>query len=64
MSICDFNSHAIKADTPEAAYIDTLLKDLAEDLQQHAITRPISTIFNTSALKSIASSGVMAATLK
>ena len=42
---CDFNSHAIKADTPEAAYIDALLKDLAEDLQQHAITRTISTIF-------------------
>ena len=42
---CDFNSHAIKADTPEAAYIDALLKDLAKDLQEHAITRPISTIF-------------------
>ena len=42
---CDFNSHAIKADTPEAAYIDALLKDLAKDLQEHAITRHISTIF-------------------
>ena len=42
---CDFNSHAVKADTPEAAYIDALLNDLAKDLQRYAITRPISSIF-------------------
>ena len=42
---CDFNSHAVKADTPEAAYIDTLLKDLAEDVLRYSITRPISSIF-------------------
>ncbi len=42
---CDFNSHAIKIDTPEAAYIDALLNDLAKDLQSYAITRPISSIF-------------------
>ncbi|MCX7106224.1 MAG: radical SAM family heme chaperone HemW [Methylococcales bacterium] len=42
---CDFNSHAIKADTPEAAYIDALLSDLAIDLQCYTITRPISSIF-------------------
>ena len=42
---CDFNSHAIKADTPEAAYIDALLKDLALDVQRYAVTRPISSIF-------------------
>ena len=42
---CDFNSHAIKADTPEAAYIDALLSDLAIDLQRYTITRPISSIF-------------------
>ncbi|MEY3759257.1 MAG: hypothetical protein RIR39_748, partial [Pseudomonadota bacterium] len=42
---CDFNSHAVKADTPEAAYIDALLNDLAKDLQCYAITRPISSIF-------------------
>lgn len=42
---CDFNSHAVKSDTPEAAYIDTLLNDLTEDLQRYAITRPISSIF-------------------
>ncbi len=42
---CDFNSHAIKTDTPEAAYIDALLTDLAEDIQRYAITRPINSIF-------------------
>ena len=42
---CDFNSHAIKADTPEAVYIDTLLIDLDQDLQRYNITRPISSIF-------------------
>jgi oxygen-independent coproporphyrinogen-3 oxidase len=42
---CDFNSHAIKADTPEVAYIDALLNDLAKDLQLYNITRPISSIF-------------------
>jgi len=42
---CDFNSHAIKANTPEVAYIDALLNDLAKDLQLHSITLPISSIF-------------------
>ena len=42
---CDFNSHAVKGDTPEAAYIDALLKDLAKDVQRYAITRPIGSIF-------------------
>ena len=42
---CDFNSHAVKADTPEAAYIDTLLDDLTEDIQRYAVTRPLHSIF-------------------
>ena len=42
---CDFNSHAIKADTPEAAYIDALLIDLAADIQRYQINRPIHSIF-------------------
>jgi len=29
---CDFNSHAVKNDIPESAYIDALIKDL----EQHA----------------------------
>lgn len=42
---CDFNSHAVKADTPEAAYITALLDDLSFDIQRYNITRPISSIF-------------------
>ena len=42
---CDFNSHAIKTDTPETAYIDALLSDLAIDIKRYTITRPISSIF-------------------
>jgi oxygen-independent coproporphyrinogen-3 oxidase len=42
---CDFNSHAVKADTPEAAYIDALLIDLATDVQRYQINRPIHSIF-------------------
>jgi putative oxygen-independent coproporphyrinogen III oxidase len=42
---CDFNSHAKKAELPESAYIDALLNDLSVDLEHHAITRPIHSIF-------------------
>jgi len=42
---CDFNSHAIKADTPEVAYIDALLNDLSKDLLLYNIIRPISSVF-------------------
>ncbi len=42
---CDFNSHAIKADTPETAYINALLRDLAKDIWLYDVTRPITSIF-------------------
>ena len=42
---CDFNSHTIKTDTPEAGYIDALLIDLATDCQRYAINRLIHSIF-------------------
>lgn len=42
---CDFNSHAAKAELPETAYIESLLNDLALDLERFQITRPIQTIF-------------------
>jgi oxygen-independent coproporphyrinogen-3 oxidase len=42
---CDFNSHAVKSDTPETEYITALLRDLANDIQRYSITRPISSIF-------------------
>jgi putative oxygen-independent coproporphyrinogen III oxidase len=42
---CDFNSHAIKAATPETAYINALLIDLTSNLKLYAINRPIQSIF-------------------
>jgi len=42
---CDFNSHAVKADMPETAYVAALLDDLALDRERYHITRPISSIF-------------------
>ena len=42
---CDFNSHAVKVDTPEARYIDTLLIDLSKDIACYDIDRPLRSIF-------------------
>lgn len=42
---CDFNSHAVKDDIPEAEYVSTLLTDLEQDIALHSIKRPISSIF-------------------
>lgn len=41
---CDFNSHAVRDDIPEAAYIDSLLEDLRSE-QALAQGREITTIF-------------------
>jgi len=41
---CDFNSHAIHNDIPEKKYLDSLLKDLDQDLK-YAQGRPINSIF-------------------
>jgi oxygen-independent coproporphyrinogen-3 oxidase len=42
---CDFNSHAVKSELPEQAYIRVLLDDLARDIEYFNIDRPISTVF-------------------
>jgi putative oxygen-independent coproporphyrinogen III oxidase len=42
---CDFNSHAVKAELPESAYINALLTDLSSDIEKYAVTRPIQSIF-------------------
>jgi len=41
---CDFNSHAIKGELPETAYIDTLLADL-DNVLIKAWQRPVHAIF-------------------
>ncbi len=42
---CDFNSHAVKNQLPETYYIDSLLADLARDIERYKITRPLQSIF-------------------
>ena len=41
---CDFNSHRLKPDTDEAAYVNALLTDLQHELP-HIWGRPVDTIF-------------------
>ena len=41
---CDFNSHRLKPDTDEAAYINALLTDLQHELP-HIWGRPVDTVF-------------------
>ena len=41
---CDFNSHAVRDELPEAAYVDALLADLEQELAQSQ-GRPIQSIF-------------------
>ena len=42
---CDFNSHAVTAETPEKQYIETLLNDLSQDLQLLNKPNTVSSIF-------------------
>ncbi len=45
---CDFNSHELKHEIPEDAYIDALLEDLDSDIARYQLegdTRPLHSIF-------------------
>ena len=42
---CDFNSHALKSDIDEQAYVNHLLNDLDTDIDNYAIKRPLYSIF-------------------
>jgi putative oxygen-independent coproporphyrinogen III oxidase len=44
-SYCDFNSHAAPAHIPEWLYIDTLLRDLEQDIAEVEPQRPLVSIF-------------------
>ncbi len=41
---CDFNSHQLKGEVPDAGYIDTLIADFDRELP-HIAARPIETLF-------------------
>ncbi|TXH05553.1 MAG: radical SAM family heme chaperone HemW [Nevskiaceae bacterium] len=42
---CDFNSHALRGEMPEDAYVDALLRDLDFELTQYPEARPLHSIF-------------------
>ena len=42
---CDFNSHALRGEVPEEAYIEALLRDLDFELARNPELRPLSSIF-------------------
>lgn len=42
---CDFNSHALRGEIPEDAYVDALLRDLDFELADAPETRPLSSLF-------------------
>ncbi len=42
---CDFNSHAVKGEIPEHAYLNALLEDLDQDLSLVRERPPIETVF-------------------
>ncbi|QDP00419.1 radical SAM family heme chaperone HemW [Thalassotalea sp. PS06] len=42
---CDFNSHALKQDIDEPAYVRALLKDLDDDIERFKLNRPLHSIF-------------------
>jgi len=42
---CDFNSHAVREDFPEAAYVDRLLLDLEQEITALPVARALTSIF-------------------
>ena len=41
---CDFNSHELRSDLPQDAYVDALLRDMEQDVPR-ASDRPVRSIF-------------------
>ncbi|HTT06816.1 MAG TPA: radical SAM family heme chaperone HemW [Steroidobacteraceae bacterium] len=60
---CDFNSHALRAELPEARYVEALLADLAAE-QPYARDRPVQSIFLGGGTPSLFSPAAMARLLE
>ncbi|MDO6426770.1 radical SAM family heme chaperone HemW [Thalassotalea sp. 1_MG-2023] len=61
---CDFNSHALKHDIPEQAYVTELIKDLDADIQRFALhDRPLHSIFIGGGTPSLFSAAAISAIL-
>jgi len=62
---CDFNSHALKHDIDEAAYIEELIKDLDSDIERFDLTeRALHSIFIGGGTPSLFSPQAIASLLK
>ncbi len=60
---CDFNSHALRGEIDEAAYVAALIRDLDFELRDAPETRPITSIFIGGGTPSLFSDRAMASTL-
>ena len=60
---CDFNSHALRGEIPEDAYVDALLRDLDFELQD-AESRPLVSIFMGGGTPSLFSGAAIARVLE
>jgi putative oxygen-independent coproporphyrinogen III oxidase len=61
---CDFNSHALRGDVPEEAYVDALLRDLDFELAQRPESRPLISIFMGGGTPSLFSGKALARVLE
>lgn len=57
---CDFNSHALRGDLPEADYVDALLVDLEQDLPALAAPSSLISVFIGGGTPSLLSGGAVA----
>ncbi|HEY0975446.1 MAG TPA: radical SAM family heme chaperone HemW [Solimonas sp.] len=57
---CDFNSHALRGEVPEDAYVEALLRDLDFELAEWPEPRPLTSIFMGGGTPSLFSDRAMA----
>lgn len=61
---CDFNSHGLRGEIPEADYVAALIRDLEHELATQPETRPVSSIFMGGGTPSLFSGAAIAAVLE
>jgi putative oxygen-independent coproporphyrinogen III oxidase len=61
---CDFNSHALRGEIPEAEYVDALLRDLDFELSLTPNPQPLTSIFMGGGTPSLFSAGAIGRVLE
>lgn len=61
---CDFNSHGLRGEIPEADYVAALIRDLEHELATQPETRPVTSIFMGGGTPSLFSGAAIAAVLE